>query len=98
MKLTYWYTECLNDSDCYSIREKTKKAAVAAVASHWNPDSYRPVLKVTIEYRDAFDLMKECSDECRMHWEAQAVLDNESFAKGSRASAEFDKDNSTPVD
>jgi len=74
MKLTYWYAECLNDSDCYSIREKTKRAAIGEKASLYNPEDYGPVIKVTVEYDSAFDLMKECSDEFRMHWEAQATL------------------------
>tara|TARA_R110002049_G_scaffold36683_1_gene116648 strand:+ start:274 stop:516 length:243 start_codon:yes stop_codon:yes gene_type:complete len=74
MKLTYWYAECLNDSDCYSIREKTKSAAIAEKASLYNPEGYGPVIKVTVEYDNAFDLMEKCSDEFSMHWEAQATL------------------------
>ncbi len=74
MKLTYWYAECLNDSEYYSIREKTKSAAIAEKASRHNPEDYGPVIKVTVEYDSAFNLMKECSDEFSMHWEAQATL------------------------
>ena len=27
--LTYWIAPCLSDSDCYSVREKTRKACIA---------------------------------------------------------------------
>ena len=74
MKLTYWYAECLNDSDAYAIREKTKKAAKARLEQGYRAEDYGPILKVTVEYADAFDLMDQCSNEGRMYWEAQAVL------------------------
>jgi hypothetical protein len=32
--LTYWIAPCLSDSDCYSIREKTKKACVARLIAN----------------------------------------------------------------
>ncbi len=79
MKLTYWYRECLHDSDVYSIREKTKKEALRVVDEHCNPEDYGPPIKVTVEYDDGFDLMKECSGEGGRYWEAVAVrkLDRE---------------------
>ena len=60
MKLTYWYSECQNDSDVYSIRERTKKAAVQALAELALPagsTNQGPIVKVIVEYDDAFDLM-----------------------------------------
>jgi hypothetical protein len=32
MRLAYWYAPCLNDSDAYSIRTKTKREALAELA------------------------------------------------------------------
>jgi hypothetical protein len=69
MKLSYWYAPMLEDSNCYSIRTRTKKEAVQAKADHWDPKAYGPVRKVTIEYVDGFDLMEECSVEGRHWWE-----------------------------
>jgi len=69
MKLTYWIAECLTDSHCYNIRERTKKAAKAALADGSNPDDYGPIHKVTVEYYNAFDLMWQCAVEGRFHWE-----------------------------
>jgi hypothetical protein len=31
--------------------------------------TFAPPKKVTVEYRDAFDLMDQCSTECRLYWE-----------------------------
>jgi hypothetical protein len=68
MKLTYWYAQCLDDSEAYSVREKTKKAAVQKVAD--NPHTaFGPVTKVTVEYDNAFDLMEQCMGEGRGYWE-----------------------------
>ena len=77
MKLTYWYAQCLEDSDVYSVRTKTKREAVArrrelnddTFPGH---DSYGPVIKVTVEYWNAFDLMEMCSQEDHHDWESQA--------------------------
>ena len=74
MKLSYWYAECLNDSDVYAVRERTKRDAVAEVKDKHDPENYGPVLKVTIEYPDAFGLMSDCTYEDRLYWEARAVL------------------------
>lgn len=63
MKLTYWYAKCLNDSDAYSVRQKTRKAAEADKLSRHKSGDYGPVVKVTVEYDNAFDLMEKCSDE-----------------------------------
>ena len=52
--LTYWYCECLDDADAYSIITKTKKEAVAQ--RDRREDRYAPPEKRTIQYRDAFDL------------------------------------------
>lgn len=67
MKLTYWYAECLDDNDCYSIRAKTKKEALRQI-EETNKDyersiyapSFGPVEKIILSYEDAFDLMSAC--------------------------------------
>lgn len=33
MKLTYWKADCLTDSDCYSIRTRTRREALEALHS-----------------------------------------------------------------
>ena len=63
MKLTYWKANHEYDSNCFSIRERTKKAAVAKLSASRNPEDYGPVHKVVIQYTDAFDLMTDCTDE-----------------------------------
>lgn len=76
MKLTYWYAECLDDADCYSIRTRTKREAVKLRAGYdvepVNPERFGPVIKVFVEYRDGFDLLGKCTDEGKMWWESSA--------------------------
>ena len=62
-KLTYWVAPCLGDSDFYSIRRKTRKEVVAAVAADWKPSQYGPVVKATVEYTDALDLLGHVRSE-----------------------------------
>ena len=61
--LTYWVAECLDDSKAYSIRAKTKKEAEAK--RNANPLAYDEPRKVSIYYKDAFDLMLVCLGEDR---------------------------------
>lgn len=65
MKLTYWYIEHENDSNCYSIRTRTKKRALELANEHWDNTAYviANVRKVTVHYDNAFDLMKQCVGE-----------------------------------
>ena len=70
MKLTYWIADCRNDSACYSMRAKTRKACLAGVAANggvivtpghcqggdYTPQ-YDPPRKVTIQYDNGFDLI-----------------------------------------
>ena len=69
--LNYWYAQCMNDSDVYSIREQTRKEAKALRDE--NPESYGDIVKVALEYHRAFDLMQDCLGENRGYWEARAV-------------------------
>ena len=58
MKLTYWYARALDDSNCYSIRARTKKAALAIKANCEEYNKYYgPVTKIEVEYADGFDLL-----------------------------------------
>jgi len=68
MKLTYWYAECNNDSDVYSIRTRTKREAKETIAERGHSE-FGLIRKVTIEYKDAFDLMQACSMEDHHWWE-----------------------------
>lgn len=61
-KLTYWCAERTDDNPCYSIVGKTKKEVLEQVAN--NPHAtYEPVKKLTIIYRDAFDLFDQATSE-----------------------------------
>jgi len=60
--LTYWYCECIGDSDAYSIVAKTKKEALAQREER-GPDSYREPIKKTLFYKDAFDLFNWATGE-----------------------------------
>lgn len=88
MKCTYWYAECLNDSDAYAIRAKTKKAALAQREERdWQKAEggepcYGPVIKVVIEYRDAFDLVEWLMGEGRGSDESYAAHEYEKKLKG----------------
>ncbi len=59
-KLTYWIAHTKTDSDVYSVRAKTRKEVKTQVAAMWNSEEYSAPNKVTIEYKDAFDLMHLC--------------------------------------
>jgi hypothetical protein len=61
MKLTYWYAECLTDSDCYSIIAKTKRRANEL--REGRERDFGPVEKRVIDYADAFDLFEQVSGE-----------------------------------
>ena len=62
MKLTYWACRHLTDSQVYNIRERTR-AAAKAKREEYGPENYAPPVKVTVEYRDAFDLLTQALDE-----------------------------------
>ena len=72
MKLVYWYAQSLDDADCYSIRERTKKAALARKAED-DFNRYGPVVKVTVDYADGFDLLAQATSEGGIWQEAAAA-------------------------
>ncbi len=79
MKLTYWYAECRDDSDVYSIRTRTKREAVETKASkeRHHGGRFGPVVKVVVDYRDGFDLMQLAAGEGGLCEEAIATLEAE---------------------
>jgi hypothetical protein len=56
MKLTYWVATNRQDARCYDLRAKTRKECVRMVQEQ-DHAQYEPPQKVTLEYRDAFDLV-----------------------------------------
>lgn len=62
MKLTYWYSQCNDDHDCYSIITKTRKEA-NALREEYGADRFEPVEKKVIDYKDAFDLFQQVTGE-----------------------------------
>lgn len=73
MKLTYWYAQRLDDSDVYSVREKTKKAALASVKEQSDFGHFGPVVKVEVEYDSGFDLLTYATGEGGIAEEAIAT-------------------------
>jgi hypothetical protein len=55
MKLRYWVCRCLDDSEAYNIRSKTKKEAKAR-REEAGPERFSAPYKVELEYKDGFDL------------------------------------------
>ena len=67
-RLTIWNIECEGDSSCYSIRARTKKAAIAEYDAKEDSEkrSFANVVeKQVYEYRDAFHLADYLSSEDR---------------------------------
>jgi hypothetical protein len=60
--LTYWYCECNDDADAYSIIAKTKKEAVTQ-RDLYGADRFEAPVKKTLFYRDAFDLFNWSTGE-----------------------------------
>lgn len=60
--LTYWYCECRDDDDAYSIISKTKTDALAQREARGESRFEAPVKK-TLHYKDAFDLLDWATGE-----------------------------------
>ena len=73
MKLTYWVSECLDDSKAYNLRGRTKRevkrlrdlylAKNRPENPSWLNSHYGPIHKVVFEYKDGFDLIYEAMSE-----------------------------------
>lgn len=57
MKLTYWYSRCLGDTNQFSLRAKTRREVKAMLSAN-DASVYSKIVKVEIEYADGFDLMQ----------------------------------------
>ncbi len=75
MKTTYWYAKIETDSDCYSVREKSKKAAIAQL-KQLTHHRFGPLVKVTVEGRSLFEILKEALSEGGLLVELEAHLNN----------------------
>ena len=69
MRLTYWIAEHQTDSHCYSIRCRTKRETKQQLSEIHNPEDFGPIRKVSVEYKDSFDLMDSCMNENKGYWE-----------------------------
>tara|TARA_R110002153_G_scaffold84197_1_gene210997 strand:+ start:47 stop:328 length:282 start_codon:yes stop_codon:yes gene_type:complete len=70
MELTVWHIAHERDSDCYSIRSKTKKGAVAQYDAMDDKDkrSYASVVeKRVMRYSDAYELYECLQSEMGEH-------------------------------
>jgi hypothetical protein len=64
MKLVYWCCASLRDSPAYSIRTRTRREATAERAKLGeHAKDYGTPVKITVEYRDAFDLVTQALGE-----------------------------------
>ena len=66
-RLTYWVAECMVDSDCYSVRERTRRECKDELDERGNHERYGPIHKVTVQFEDAFDLLHQCMSEGRVY-------------------------------
>ena len=63
MKVTYWYSRCPHDNNCYSVRERTKRDAQKSIAEAYRPESWPKPMKVQVQYNGAFDLVEQLLGE-----------------------------------
>lgn len=63
MRFTFFYAEALRDADAYSIRVKTLKEAKEGRFTYRGLPSHGPIYRVTVEYKDGFDLFNRCLGE-----------------------------------
>ena len=61
-KLSYWYAECLDDAECYSVVAKTKKEAKAMIAER-GFHRYGELVRKEFVYKNAFDLFEYATSE-----------------------------------
>lgn len=73
MRLKYWYAQCHNDSNAYSLRGRTKKEVVELLEQFDDKTKFGPIVKVEVEYKDAFDLLKQVAGEGGLHEEHAAT-------------------------
>lgn len=68
MKLVYWAIRCNDDSDCYSLIAKTRKAVMEKYNegkdAGMDMRGYElPPVRREVEYADGFDLLEQATGE-----------------------------------
>ena len=71
MKTQYWYARILTDSDVYSIRTKSKKEALRLI-KELDHHRFGPLVKVHVEGRSLFEILKEALGESSLSAESSA--------------------------
>ena len=61
-KLVYWYAQCLDDAEAYSIVARTKKDAKAQKIQR-GADRFGELERKEFEYKNAFDLFEYATGE-----------------------------------
>ncbi len=61
-RFTYWVCRQERDAECYHIRARTKKEAIALREENGR-DRYSPPFKVTVEFEDIFSLVDQAMGE-----------------------------------
>ena len=79
--LTYWCCECLNDSQAYNIRTKTKKEALQLREIN-GTESYGLPIKQTVKYSNALDLLNFCMGEYKANENASAGVPERYYYNG----------------
>lgn len=75
-KITIWTIECMNDSDAYDIRARTKKEAIQQLNHAGPQNSYGRTLYKRVYFgEDFFDMLVNCLGEWRGFYENHAEYD-----------------------
>ncbi len=69
--LTYWIADNVSGSANYSIRAATRREC-EATRQKWGAVGYGPPRKVSVQYRDALDLVDKCLGGDPGYFEAKA--------------------------
>ncbi len=67
--IKYWLIPILDDSPAYSIREKTRKAALAELATRGDTSRYGKPKKVVVKYSDIHSLLFKALGEGSISYE-----------------------------
>ena len=79
--LIYWCCECLDDSQAYNIRTKTKREALQ-LREIEGPESYGLPIKQTVKYSSALDLLSFCMGEYKANEDASAGVTERGYYNG----------------
>ena len=79
--LIYWCCECLDDSQAYNIRTKTKREALQ-LRDIRGSERYGLPVKQTVKYANALDLLDFCLGEGRAYEDASAGVPERDYYNG----------------